>query len=205
MSAASSAAGKRTGRRPGETVTRDEILQAARELFGERGYDRASIRDIARGAGVDPSLVIHFFGRKEELFGVAMHLPIRPGDVLPQARALGSEHAGEFIVRRFLQVWEDEANRPILMGLLRSATTNETAAAIVRRFILREIMSPVAASLEAEDAELRATLVGSQLTGLALLRYVGRLEPLASAAPETIVRWAGPTIQRYLSDPDATD
>ncbi len=147
----------------------------------------------------------HFFGRKEELFGAAMHLPMQPSDVLPEARALGSQHAGKFIVHRFLQVWEDEANRPILMGLLRSATTNETAAAIVRRFIAREAMSPVAASLQAEDAELRATLVGSQLTGLALLRYVACLEPLASAAPETIVRWVGPTIQRYLSAPDATD
>jgi len=189
----------RRGRRRGASTTRETILAAARELFGDLGYDRATVRAIAAGAEVDPALVAHYFGRKEELFAAAMRLPVSPSQVLPAARSLPAGCVGEEVVRRFLSAWDDPAQRPVLLGLLRTGLTDERSAAMVRRFVMREALEPVARLLDTPDGPLRATLVGSQLIGLALLRYVGRVEPLASAPVDTVARRVGPTIERYLT------
>jgi AcrR family transcriptional regulator len=188
-----------TGRRPGDSGTREAILAAARHEFGEAGYDGATIRGIAAYAAVDPALVHHYFGTKEQLFEAALQLPDSPGSMLPGLLAGDPGRIGEEVVRAFLTVWEEPANRPIFMAMLRSVISNEQAADLVRRLLVREIFSPIATALGAGDAELRATLAGTQFIGLALMRYVGRVEPLASADFETIVAAVGPTIQRYLT------
>jgi len=189
----------RRGRRRGASTTREAILAAARELFGDLGYDRATLRAIAARAGVDPALVAHYFGRKEGLFAAAMRLPVSPSEVLPAARSLPAGRVGEEVVRRFLSAWDDPTQRPVLVGLLRTGLTDEHGAALVRRLVLREALEPAARLLDAPDGALRATLVGSQLVGLALLRYVTRVEPLASASVETVAARVGPTIERYLT------
>lgn len=187
------------GRRRGASTTREEILAAARELFGDLGYERATLRTIAARARVDPALPLHYFGSKQELFTAAMKLPVSPSEVLPAARALPAGHIGEEIVRRFLTAWDDAAQRPVLVGLLRTGLTDERSAAMVRRFITHEALAPVARTLDTADGPLRAALVGSQLVGLALLRYVGRVEPLASAPVDEVAARVGPTIERYLA------
>jgi AcrR family transcriptional regulator len=188
-----------TGRRPGASGTRDAILAAAQLEFGEAGYDGATIRGIAAGAGVDPALVHHYFGTKEQLFEAAVQLPISAKSLLPVLLAGGREHIGEQIVRSFITVWEEPRNRPVFMALLRSVVSNEQAADLVRRLLVKEVFAPIATALGVSDAELRATLAGSQFIGLALVRYVGRVEPLATADVETVVTAVGPTIQRYLT------
>jgi AcrR family transcriptional regulator len=188
-----------TGRRPGESGTRDCILAAARFEFAEGGYDGATIRGIAARAGVDPALVHHYFGAKEQLFERALELPISPATLLPGLLADDRERIGEHVVTGFLTVWEDPANRPIFMAMLRSIVSNEQAAELVRRLLVKEVFGPLAAALGVPDAELRATLAGSQFIGLALMRYVGRVEPLASADLDTVAAAVGPTIQRYLT------
>ena len=189
----------RRGRRRGASTTREAILTAARELFGDRGYDRATLRAIAARAGVDPALLAHYFGRKEELFAAAMRLPVSPSQVLPAARSLPAGRVGEEVVRRFLAAWDDPTQRPVLVGLLRTGLTDERGAAMVRRLVMREALEPAARLLDTPDGPLRATLVGSQLVGLALLRYVTRVEPLASAPVETVATRVGPAIERYLT------
>ncbi len=188
----------RRGRRPGASTARADILAAARDLFAALGYERATLRAIAARAGTDPSLPHHYFGSKEQLFTAAMKLPVTPSDVLPAARALPPGRRGEEIVRRFLRAWDDAAQRPVLVGLLRTGLTDEHSAAAVRRFITQEALGPVARTLDPPDGALRASLVGSQLVGLALLRYVARVEPLASAPVEDLAIAIGPTIERYL-------
>lgn len=192
--------GRRGGRRPGESSAREDILKAAQASFAERGYDRATIRDIARRAAVDPALVIHYFGTKEALFGQALELPLQPREVFARGIAAGEDQLGVTIVRTFLEAWEPPENRVRLMAMLRSALTNEAAMDMIRGLLVREVFTPITAALGAPDAQLRATLVGTQLLGLAVMRYVGRIEPLASASIDALVAAIGPTVQRYLTE-----
>ncbi len=197
------AAPAHTGRRPGESGARDAILAAARAEFAAAGYDGATIRAIAARAAVDPALVHHYFGAKEHLFEAAVRLPMSPAMLVPELLATDREHIGEQVVLRFLGAWEEPANRPVLLAVLRSAVCNEQAAELVRRFLVKEVFAPLARALGQPDAELRATLVGSQFIGLALMRYVGRVEPVASADVASLAAAVGPTVQRYLTGPVA--
>lgn len=188
----------RTGRRPGESGTREAILAAGRAAFADRGYERATIRAIAGAAGVDPALVHHYFGTKEDLFIAAMQLPINPADAVRGILAEGLEGAGERIVRLFLSVWDAPENQPALMSMFRAALTNERAAAALREFAGRTIIRVVAQALPGPDARLRAALIGAHMMGVAFLRYGGRIEPLASAPRDRIVSLVAPRIQAYL-------
>ena len=189
----------RTGRRPGESGTRDAILDAARESFAERGFTGTSVRAIAARAGVDPALVHHYFGTKDGLFAAAMQPPVDPAAVAPVLLEPGLDGLGERLVRFFLSVWEQPVPRARVQAILRSALTEEAAAALLRDFVTREVLGRVAAAVDAPDAPLRASLVGSQLVGLGMLRYIVRVEPLASADGETVVAAVAPTLQRYLT------
>jgi AcrR family transcriptional regulator len=190
---------KAAGRRPGESGTREAILDAAVAAFADAGYDRATIRGIAAAAGVDPALVLHYFGSKEGLFEAALELPVRPADVFARGAAAGPDQLGATIVRTFLEAWEPPETRVRLMAMLRSAMTNEAAMGMIRDLLVREVFGPITQTLGVPDAQLRATLVGSQFIGLAIMRYVGRLEPLASASIDELVAAVGPTVQRYLT------
>lgn len=190
---------RRTGRRSGESGTREAILEAARRRFAEHGYDGATIRGIAADAGVDPALVHHFYGSKEKLFVVAMRFPVVPSEVLSHVAGADRERIGEGIVRTVLGVWENPETRSQSLALLRSAVTNEGAAAMLRGFLSSAILGTLAGLIEEDDAEYRASLVASQIVGLGIARFVVGLEPLASADPEDLVAAIGPTILRYLT------
>jgi AcrR family transcriptional regulator len=189
----------RTGRRPGASHTREAILDAARESFAERGFSDTSVRAVAARAGVDSALVHHYFGTKDRLFAAAMELPFDPAAVAPALLEPGLEGLGERLVRFFLRVWDEPAPRARIQAILRSALTQEAAAALLREFVTRELIGRIAAAVGTPDAPLRATLVGAQLVGLGLLRYIIRVEPLASADPEAVVAAIAPTLQRYLT------
>ena len=190
---------RRGGRRPGESDTREAILTAARNGFAELGYDRATIRGVAATAGVDPALVIHYFGSKDELFEAALELPVRPAEILARGAAAGPDRLGATVVRTFLEAWEPPETRVRLMAMLRSAMTNDAAMGMIRDLLVREVFGPITQALGVPDAQLRATLVGSQFVGLAIMRYIARLEPLASASVDELVAAVGPTVQRYLT------
>ncbi|MFP5331276.1 MAG: TetR family transcriptional regulator [Acidimicrobiia bacterium] len=189
---------RRRGPRTGDADTRGEILQAARGLFAERGYDRTTIRAVAASAGVDPALIHHYFGTKEGLFTASVALPIDLPRRLPEVIAEDPATAGEAVARLFFSVWENEQARESLVGQLRHAlTTGEPP--VIAGFITSAVLGKVAAVMEGPDRELRAELVASHLLGVALLRYVVVLEPLASVEPEEIVRMVAPRIQEYLA------
>jgi AcrR family transcriptional regulator len=191
---------RRSGRRPGNPGTREAILAAARDIFAERGFDGASIRAIATSAGVDPALVHHYFGTKEQLFRATIDIPFNPQELLPQIAAGGAEGAGERLIALFLRVWDSPAGTAGA-ALMRSAVNNEWTARLLREFVVTQILRRAAGLLDLDPAQapLRTSLVASQMVGVAMVRYILRLEPLASAPPELVVALVGPTIQRYLT------
>lgn len=193
----------RSGRRAGESGTREAILEAARLRFAEHGYDGATIRGIAADAAVDPALVHHFYGSKERLFAAAMRLPVVPGEALAAAID-GHKGAslGTHLVATALSIWEDPAVHRVMIGLLRSAVTSEQAAAQLREFITSTILGPMSTRARPgspDDAAYRAGAVASQMLGLALTRYVLRIGPVATASPADLAATIGPTIDRYLT------
>jgi len=200
------------GRRAGESGTREAILDAARREFGARGYDGATIRGIAAAAGVNPALVHHFYGAKEQLFAAAMRLPVVPSQVLSAVMAaererLGDDfvnHIGEALVRGLLGIWEAPEPRSAFLGLIRSAVTSERSAAMLREFVTGTILATlmqVARPADADDrtSRYRASLVATQVIGLGFARYVLQLKPLATASTEDLVAAIGPALQRYLT------
>jgi AcrR family transcriptional regulator len=189
----------RTGRRPGVSGTREAILGAARRAFAEHGYQHATIRGVADLAGVDPALVHHYFGTKQELFVAAVQLPVNPVEQLMAVLDEDPGQAGRRMVETFLSVWDHAATQNPLLALIRSAVGDEHAAAMLREFITEEVLGQIAHRLGSADARLRATLVGSQIIGLAMARYIVKVEPLASAPPTQVVAAVGPTLQRYLT------
>jgi len=193
-------AGGRSGRRPGDARTREAILEAARLEFAALGYDRATIRGIATRAAVDPALVHHYFRTKEQLFAAALTIPSEPGEVVRRAVSVDAGSLGATVVGSFLDAWEPVETRAPLLAMVRSAMTNEVAMGLVREYLERRVFIPLTEAVGLPEARLRATLVGSQLIGLAMARYVARIEPLASASREQIVAALGPTVQRYLTE-----
>ena len=194
-------AGKRRGRRRAGEDGRGDILAAARAEFGARGFDATTIRGVARAAGVDARLVHHYFDGKDALFVAAFELPARPQQLIEAVLAPGVDGTGDRLVRLFTSVWDSDEGRQRIVALLSAASASEAGARMLREFLTREVFARIAARIGSDDAELRAALAASQMMGLAVARYVVRMEPLASANPDLVVALVGPTIQRYLTGP----
>jgi AcrR family transcriptional regulator len=189
----------RTGRRAGHSGTREAILDAARRLFAEQGYEGASLRAIGAAAGVDAALVVHFFGTKADLLTASVRWPFDPEVERERILAGGRAHAGEALARLFVDTWDSLGERNPIITLLRSATTEPAAAALMREFLSRRLMEPLLERVRSDQPELRGDLVISQLLGLGVARYIMRLEPLAGAPADAVVAAVGPTLQRYLT------
>ncbi|MFI9723771.1 TetR family transcriptional regulator [Streptomyces sp. NPDC052396] len=183
--------------------SRERIVAAARAEFAGRGYDRASIRAIARGAGVDPALVHHYFGPKERLFAAAVEASLAPALGAPEALLEGApEGLAERLTRFFLGIWESPVTREPLLAVVRSAVANETAAAVFRDLVSARLMLPIANGLDVPDARLRAELAAAHLVGVALLRHVIKVEPLASADPTQLIALVTPALHHHLTAAD---
>ena len=189
----------RTGRRPGPSTTRDEIVAAAAARFAGAGYDATSLRQVAADAGVDPALVRRFFGSKERLLSDVASALIDPTAAVAAVAGGPRETAGERLLRYFLGLLGDVRQPGALLGLIRSAVTSEHAATIMRRFLAERVITAIAAALGADQPGLRGALVASQLTGLAVTRYAVQLPPLAAASADDLVPWVAPVLQHYLT------
>ncbi|MGX1130734.1 AcrR family transcriptional regulator [Streptomyces glaucescens] len=185
--------GTRRARR--SDTTRIAILDAARERFAADGYDRATIRAIAKDAGIDPSMVMRYYGNKEGLFAAAVAVDLQ----LPDLSALPLPTVGRALVTHFLGVWEENE---VMTALLRVGVAGRAGAERMQG-ILRDQVLPVTRQVcpDPEQVPARAVLVASQLLGLALTRYVLRVPPAVALSREEIVAWLAPTLQRYLTAP----
>jgi AcrR family transcriptional regulator len=189
---------RRRGRRPGGADTRAQLLAAARIEFAERGYEGATVRRIAERAGVDPAMVNHWFGGKEALFTASLDIPVTPAQILAEVVPGDPEQLGGRIVTRFLTAWDATGGGP-LAALIQSVAGHDDAARMLREFVKNVLVGPIVAAVAPDRHELRGSLVGSQLIGLGMMRYLLKLEPLASAEHAVVVAAIAPTVQRYLT------
>ena len=177
--------------------TKAAILTAARERFGVAGFQAATIRAIAADAGVDPAMVMRYYGTKDKLFAAAAEFDLR----LPDFSAVDRTQVGQALVSHFLERWEgDEA----LVILLRSSATNAEAARRMREIFGTQLRPVVATVAPAGEADWRSGLVATQMMGMALCRFVLQLPPVVAMSRHQVVEWLGPTIQRYLGLPEGT-
>jgi AcrR family transcriptional regulator len=191
-------AARRSGRRPGTSSTREAILAAAGRNFAQHGYDRASLRAIAAEAEVDQKLIAHFFGSKQQLFVAAVGLPLNPAEVLPAILAGDRDSIGERLAALLIDVLEQPELHQRLTGVIRAAASEPEVARMLREFLTRELFGPASELLGSDNGPFRANLVGSQLVGLIMARYVLAIEPLASMPPKAVAAAVAPTLQRYL-------
>jgi AcrR family transcriptional regulator len=176
-------------------ATRAAILDAARERFAADGYERATIRAIAGDAGIDPSMVMRYYGNKEGLFAAAVFVDL----ALPDLGAAPRDDVGRIIAAHFLTQWEENEQ---LTALLRVGASSRAGAERMQG-IFRDQVLPTARTVcpDPEQVPARAALLATQLLGLALTRYALRLPPVVDLTREEIVAWLGPTLQRYLTAP----
>ena len=189
---------KHTGRRPGPNTTRELIADTARKHFAALGYDRTSMRQVALAAEVDPTLVAHYFGTKLDLFLAVVELPIDPAALIDRVVGDGADGVGTRLAAAVLDVLDDEVRRRPMVGMIRAATSEPEAARLVRDFLTRNILLPIAQRLQVDHPEYRAGLVMSQIAGFTLARYIVGIEPLASHPRPLVVADLGATLQRYL-------
>lgn len=189
------------GRRPRGSGTRESILAAAKTRFAEMGYPRTTLRAVALDAGVDVRLVTHYFGSKQSLFAHCVELPFDPETAFEAILAPGLEGIGERVARFVFGVLETEAGRQTITGLLRAAASEEEAAETIRHLLVERMLGPLATRLGTDQPELRGALMGSQVAGISIARYVVQLPPLVDAPVEQLIGALAPVFDHYLTDP----
>ena len=200
------------GRRPqGSSDARQAVLDAARELFAELGFERTTMRAVGRRAGVDPALIYHYFGDKDGLLAAVVEPPVDLAAVLAglaggAGRTGGAGgggdpgRTGEEIVRRIVSLWENNPDiRERMLAMLRTALSHDHAARLLRDMLSSWLLGALGDVLAEDRRELRAALVGAQIGGLMLARYLLRVPGAATATPEELAHAVGPAVQRYLT------
>jgi AcrR family transcriptional regulator len=192
------------GRRPGKADTRGEIVEAAKRVFATKGYDGTSLRGVAREAGVDPALVHHYFEGKADLFVAAMALPFDPRHIPVTSASDEAPSQGASTIALFLGMWDDaEGSGSSFASCIAAMAASPNVADAMRECIADRIWSntPVVEGESDLQTRQRQALVSSQLMGLAFVRYLLRVPPVSTATPAVIARWAGPTLDRYMTGP----
>ncbi|MEV0437095.1 TetR family transcriptional regulator [Nocardia sp. NPDC050413] len=190
--------GTRSGRRPGNVDTRAAILDAARARFAEAGFDKTSIRAVAAAAQVDPALVHHYFGTKQQLFAAVVEFPVDPEATLAVVDSVPLDDLGAAIVRAVVGIWDSPAG-PGIVAMVRSMLTGD--ADMTRTFLLKVVLERVRARIARpdDDGHARVSLAAAQMMGVLIARKVICVEPLASMPLDAVVEAVGPSMQRYLT------
>jgi AcrR family transcriptional regulator len=178
--------------------TRAAILAAARRRFAADGFERTTIRAIAADAGIDPSMVMRYYGSKDGLFSAAADLDLQ----LPDLASVPREQLGETLVRHWVERWEGGSSDELLIVVFRSAITNEAAAERLRTVFGAQVAKAVGTIVDDRaEAATRAGLVSTQMLGLALCRYILRFAPVVALDLDTLIATVSDTVQRYLTGP----
>jgi AcrR family transcriptional regulator len=190
---------RRIGRRSGESTARDDILEAARKLFSNNGFDRTTLRQVADSAGVDPALISHYFGNKRGLFVAAVEFPSDPAAVLEPVRTCPLDELAATTLRQILQVWASPAGPSVIARFRQALTSGEDE--LVRDLLTSVILAPIRERLRGtgDDLDLRLTLFASQVAGLLVTREILALPPLRATDIDALVAAVAPNLQRYLT------
>lgn len=186
------------GPRDERGVLQARILTAARAEFAENGWAGTTIRAVARTADVDPALVYHYFGSKEGLLDAATVPPPRWLDAVAQTWTRPPDELGQALAKLAITVWADEQIGPTLRAILLTAAHEPSTRDKLCRVVESQLIG--ASQLDCDDHErlVRAGLISSQIIGMALLRYVWQIEPVASMTDDELVAAIAPTLQRYV-------
>ncbi len=191
---------RRSGPRPGNTESRKKILASARVAFAANGYSGTSLRGVAREAGVDPSLIVHFFGSKAGLFAGVAGSTFDPDRMLAGIEDTRPDQIGRFVASAFLANWERDERRNPLISLISAALADPTAATALGE-VITNLTLPTLRRVGADQPELRAALLSSQLMGLGLARYALAFDALSDAPTEQLMTWLADTVQRTCTGP----
>ncbi|MEU3737486.1 TetR family transcriptional regulator [Streptomyces sp. NPDC032198] len=200
----------RSGRRPGDSGTREQILVAALHLFADRGYTSTTIRSIAEAAQVDPALVHHFFSNKEGVFRAAVESQLSVSaafDEFDAPQPDGSARTAAWLARTYLNFWEHEETRYAMTAIYRAGLADSATSDLLRDRIETSIENWAGQMVfkDHPDASIVSALASSHLAGVAIVRYVLKVEPLASMDFEDIIRWVTPTLNLRLASLDLPD
>ncbi|MEU4097613.1 TetR family transcriptional regulator [Streptomyces sp. NPDC026673] len=202
-----SSAGLPSTQSPGATrprdgdATRATILTAARAAFDGKGYAQTSLREIARNAGVRPSLVVHFYGSKAGLLAATVEWPFDPDTVVREVLAMGPDHIGERLADVFLDTWEQEGRPNTALTLLHAACERPEAVTLMRELFTTCVIDPIVTAIAPERAELRASLVASHLLGLHVGRYLLNFDAIDRAEGDLLKQAVASTIQHMCTGP----
>ena len=177
---------------------REALLAVAREIIAKRGYVGLSMRTASAAAGVTEDVARRYYRNRDSLFAAAMRLPVDPVSAIPALMAPGIEGMGERLVRFTLDTLRDPAARDDLISLARTGVSAGHAVTGLQEFIEIGVVDRVAGMIGVPDARMRSALITSYLLGVATMRYGVRLEPLASASDEEVIRMVAPVIQDLL-------
>lgn len=180
------------------TDPRARLLEAARSAFAASGYARTTMKGVAAAAGVAPEVLRRYYDSKGDLFAAALRLPTDPATAVPALLAPGIEGLGDRLVRFMLTTLDDPQTRADLLGMLRAGGSAYSATRTLQEYVESTVVDRVVAAVGVPDARMRVALISSYLMGIAIGRYVARIEPLASASDEHVVRMVGPVVQSLL-------
>lgn len=189
---------KQVGRRSGKADTKAQILEAAQVLFAKQGLDQTTMRQIAAESEVDPALIVHYFKTKKQLFveSIAPIIHDRQINVLSTALAEANpESKGEKLAKALVAFITDDTIRPLLLGVVRSVTSDEYAVTVLKNLIENVLTNEIEKHINGPNKKLRSELMGAQLIGLIMAQYVIHVEPLASAPPEILASYLAPRLQ----------
>jgi AcrR family transcriptional regulator len=176
--------------------TRAAILRATRRMLSMRGYEATTIRAVAAEAGIDPSMVMRYYGNKEGLFAAAIDLDLH----LPDPNTVERSRVGNILAGHVISRWEGDLSDEFITLLLRSASTNAAAAEQLQRVFTNQILRFVR-GVAGDDSETqrRAAMLSSQVLGLAYSRYIVNLPAMVEMDADTVVAILGPVLQHYLT------
>ena len=186
------------GPRDERGVLSARILSAARDEFAEHGWAGTTMRAVARAADVDPALVYHYFGSKEALLDASTNPPQRWLESVASTWATPVNDLGEALLRLMLGAWADDEIGPVLRAVLLTAAHDEATREKLRRVVESSLMGVSQLGVDEQDRLVRSGLVSSQIMGLAMMRFVWKIEPVASLTDDELVAAVSPNLQHYI-------
>jgi AcrR family transcriptional regulator len=191
------------GPRDERGVLAARIVAAARNEFAENGWAGTTIRAIARSADVDPALVYHYFGSKEGLLDAATNPPQKWLESIAEVWTTPIEQLGKALITLLLASWADDDIGPTLRAILQTAAHEPSTREKLRRVVEGSLMGVSKLGSDEQDRLVRSGLIGSQMMGFALMRFVWKIEPVASMSNNEAIAAIAPNLQRYV-DGDVT-
>jgi AcrR family transcriptional regulator len=187
------------GPRDERGVLAARIVAAARNQFAENGWAGTTIRAIARSADVDPALVYHYFGSKEGLLDAATNPPQKWLDSIAEVWTMPIQQLGKALITLLLASWADDEIGPTLRAILQTAAHEPSTREKLRRVVEGSLMGVSKLGSDEQDRLVRSGLIGSQMMGFALMRFVWKIEPVASMSNDEAIAAIAPNLQQYVN------